>query len=87
MFRLQELSPGTKNLLRNSVPLSAFAPEGPGSKLSSREIVLPPKKSLLGGVVLSKSTGTLRAGFARMTVTDWSNTGTAAALTCVLLHS
>ena len=45
------------------------------------------KKSLLGGLVLFKSTGTLEAGFSGMTIANGSNTHRLAASTCVSLHS
>lgn len=80
-FYHRSLSPRTKNLLRISVPLLALTLEEPGSKRSSREIVLPPKESLLtfqkyknfeGGVCSADHC--------------FGQTGTAAASTCVLLH-
>lgn len=82
MFGWQELSPVTKNHWRISVFLSVFPTVGSGPKLSSSEVVLSSKKSLIGG--------TLGAQFARFYDRHWLNKHThrlSIAPTCVLFHS
>lgn len=85
MFPLQELSQGTKDLLRNSLTKSAFQPEKPGNKCSCT-IVQGAKIVPAWEVVLSISLETLGVGFAGLTTADWSNGDGAATTTCVMLH-
>lgn len=58
-----------RNLHRNSIPS-----QGPGFKLSWKEKMLPPKKSLFGGVVLYNSTWSFEVGLAVLNTPDWSIT-------------
>lgn len=58
-FEPQELTPRTRNLLRD---LLHFDHRDQGLKLSSRNIILPPRESLIGKVIHSESTGTLGVG-------------------------